>query len=70
MNTNVGLLEGLMKIGVHSKRVPATIRPDRNLHTRYDPEMERGLMQHGGQTAGANEAMHGSCRIANLHTMS
>ena len=44
----VGYLEGLKEIGVHSKRVPAFVLPDRYLHNRgVDPGVERGLLQRG-----------------------
>ena len=45
---DVGHLEGLKEIGVHSKRVPAFVLPDRYLHNRgADPGVERGLLQRG-----------------------
>ena len=45
---DVGKVEGLKDIGVHSKRVPAFVLPDRCLQARgLDPMVERGLLQGG-----------------------
>ena len=43
---DVGKIEGLKDIGVHSKRVPAFVLPDRCLQARgLDPTVERGFLQ-------------------------
>ncbi len=45
---DVGKIEGLKDIGVHSKRVPAFVLPDRCLQARgLDPTVERGFVQGG-----------------------
>ena len=45
---DVGHLEGLKGIGVHSKRVPACVLPDRYLHNQgLDQGLEGGLLQRG-----------------------
>ena len=45
---DVGKIEGLKDIGMHSKRVPAFVLPDRCLQARgLDPMVERGLLQGG-----------------------
>ena len=45
---DVGKIEGLKDIGVHSKRVPAFVLPDRCLQARgLDPTVERGFLQGG-----------------------
>ena len=45
---DVGKIEGLKDIGVHSKRVPAFVLPDRCLQARgLDPAVERGFLQGG-----------------------
>ena len=45
---DVGKVEGLKDIGVHSKRVPAFVLPDRCLQARgLDPMVERGFLQGG-----------------------
>ncbi|KAL3151126.1 hypothetical protein ABBQ38_012992 [Trebouxia sp. C0009 RCD-2024] len=45
---DVGRLEGLKELGVHSKRVPAFVLPDRYLQNRgLDPQVERGFLQRG-----------------------
>ncbi len=45
---DVGKIEGLKDIGVHSKRVPAFILPERCLQARgLDPTVERGFLQRG-----------------------
>ncbi len=45
---DVGKIEGLQDIGVHSKGVPAFVLPDRCLQARgLDPTVERGFLQGG-----------------------
>jgi len=45
---DVGKIEGLKGIGVHSKRVPAFVLPDRCLQASgLDPMVERGFLQGG-----------------------
>ena len=45
---DVGHLEGLKQLGVHSKRVPAFVLPDRYLQNRgLEPQVERGFLQRG-----------------------
>ncbi len=45
---DVGKIEGLKDMGVHSKRVPAFVLPDRCLQARgLDPTVERGFLQRG-----------------------
>ena len=45
---DAGKIEGLKDIGVHSKRVPAFVLPDRCLQARgLDPTVERGFLQRG-----------------------
>ena len=54
---DVGKIEGLKDIGVHSKRVPAFVLPDRCLQARgLDPTVERGFVQ--GGAADQDEARH------------
>ncbi|DBA84323.1 hypothetical protein WJX79_000434 [Trebouxia sp. C0005] len=48
LSRDVGKIEGLKGIGVHSKRVPAFVLPDRCLQARGpDPVVERGFLQGG-----------------------
>lgn len=55
-------------IGGHSKRVSATeISRQELAYQGYEPEVERGQMQHVEQTAGVNEATDSNCRTANIH---
>ncbi len=45
---DIGKIEGLKDIGVHSKRVAAFVLPDRCLQARgLDPTVERGFLQRG-----------------------
>ena len=45
---DVGQLEGLKELGVHSNRVPAFVLPGRYLQNRgLDPQVERGFLQRG-----------------------
>ncbi len=45
---DVGKIEGLKDVGVHSKRVPTFVLPDRCLQARgLDPTVERGFLQGG-----------------------
>lgn len=45
---NVGRLEGLKELGVHSKRVPAFVLPDRYLQGRnLDPQVGRDFLHRG-----------------------
>jgi len=45
---DVGKVEGLKDMGVHSKRVPALVLPDRCLQARgLDPTVGRGFLQRG-----------------------
>ncbi len=49
---DVGRLEGLKELGVHSKRIPAFVLPDRCMHNRgLDPTVETCSEER--QTAGA-----------------
>ena len=49
---DVGKVEGLTDVGVHSKRVPAVVLPDRCLQARgLDPMVERGFLQGGAADA-------------------
>jgi len=44
----VGKIEGLKDMGVHSKRVPAFVLPDRFIQARgLDPTVGRGFLQRG-----------------------
>ncbi len=49
---DVGRMEGLKAIGVHSKRVPSFVLPDSCLQDKgIDPVVGRGLLQRGGPDA-------------------
>jgi hypothetical protein len=52
---DVGKIEGLKDIGVHSKRVPALVLPDRCLQAGgLDPTVERGFLQGGASATRSN----------------
>ena len=56
---DVGKVEGLKNIGVHSKRVPAFELPDKCLQVRgLDPTVERGVLQRGGRHEEQDEVRH------------
>ncbi len=64
-------IEGLKDTGVHSKRVPAFVLPDRCLQARgLDATMERGFLQGGAaDTQSKNEARHDDSRNDNSRTI-
>ena len=66
---DVGKIEGLKDISVHSKRVPAFVLPDRCLQARgLDPTVERGFLQGPGGAADTRSKMRPDMMIVEMTT--